>query len=140
MTFCPFTEETFDQMIESCAMPDGSRANVHIYVLTPCDYMDMGASRRARLHNRRPVCQNCLCELADNDVDDRVLCGRPGCDNPDAILIWDELGDGEGQVDDVAAGGNAAASSPTSPVPGDCLLYTSPSPRDVEESRMPSSA
>ena len=23
---------------------------------------------------------------------------------------------------------------------GDCLLYTSPSPRDVEESRMPSSA
>ena len=24
--------------------------------------------------------------------------------------------------------------------PGDCLLYTSPSPRDVEESRMPSSA
>ena len=24
--------------------------------------------------------------------------------------------------------------------PGTCLLYTSPSPRDVEESRMPSSA
>ena len=24
--------------------------------------------------------------------------------------------------------------------PGNCLLYTSPSPRDVEESRMPSSA
>ena len=24
--------------------------------------------------------------------------------------------------------------------PGSCLLYTSPSPRDVEESRMPSSA
>ena len=24
--------------------------------------------------------------------------------------------------------------------PNDCLLYTSPSPRDVEESRMPSSA
>ena len=24
--------------------------------------------------------------------------------------------------------------------PGHCLLYTSPSPRDVEESRMPSSA
>ena len=24
--------------------------------------------------------------------------------------------------------------------PSDCLLYTSPSPRDVEESRMPSSA
>ena len=27
-----------------------------------------------------------------------------------------------------------------SPHPLDCLLYTSPSPRDVEESRMPSSA
>ena len=26
------------------------------------------------------------------------------------------------------------------PMDGDCLLYTSPSPRDVEESRMPSSA
>ena len=26
------------------------------------------------------------------------------------------------------------------PPPGACLLYTSPSPRDVEESRMPSSA
>ena len=26
------------------------------------------------------------------------------------------------------------------PLPGRCLLYTSPSPRDVEESRMPSSA
>ena len=25
-------------------------------------------------------------------------------------------------------------------LPEDCLLYTSPSPRDVEESRMPSSA
>ena len=25
-------------------------------------------------------------------------------------------------------------------IPDDCLLYTSPSPRDVEESRMPSSA
>ena len=25
-------------------------------------------------------------------------------------------------------------------LPTDCLLYTSPSPRDVEESRMPSSA
>ena len=25
-------------------------------------------------------------------------------------------------------------------IPGACLLYTSPSPRDVEESRMPSSA
>ena len=27
-----------------------------------------------------------------------------------------------------------------SAMPGTCLLYTSPSPRDVEESRMPSSA
>ena len=28
----------------------------------------------------------------------------------------------------------------TSDIPTTCLLYTSPSPRDVEESRMPSSA
>ena len=29
---------------------------------------------------------------------------------------------------------------PELPAPNTCLLYTSPSPRDVEESRMPSSA
>ena len=31
-------------------------------------------------------------------------------------------------------------SQPASMTVGNCLLYTSPSPRDVEESRMPSSA
>ena len=35
---------------------------------------------------------------------------------------------------DVDTGGDSL------PEYGDCLLYTSPSPRDVEESRMPSSA
>ena len=39
----------------------------------------------------------------------------------------------------------AVKSRPMPPIGGDerlafCLLYTSPSPRDVEESRMPSSA
>ena len=35
----------------------------------------------------------------------------------------------------------ATAATPSPPkLPKDCLLYTSPSPRDVEESRMPSSA
>ena len=36
-------------------------------------------------------------------------------------------------------GGNLVFSEPPKP-PSNCLLYTSPSPRDVEESRMPSSA
>ena len=37
--------------------------------------------------------------------------------------------------------GNKAVFMPSKYVfPGGCLLYTSPSPRDVEESRMPSSA
>ena len=30
--------------------------------------------------------------------------------------------------------------TPSTPIEETCLLYTSPSPRDVEESRMPSSA
>ena len=34
----------------------------------------------------------------------------------------------------------ASVMAPTSWQPWGCLLYTSPSPRDVEESRMPSSA
>ena len=36
-----------------------------------------------------------------------------------------------------SAGGGALVNNPTSLT---CLLYTSPSPRDVEESRMPASA
>ena len=45
-------------------------------------------------------------------------------------------------VDDVLnswAGGESVASGSTPP-PKDCLLYTSPSPRDATLSRMPSSA
>ena len=45
------------------------------------------------------------------------------------------------------AAGNIAAVTPgpgpltiTGAMPGDCLLYTSPSPRDLSTSRMPSSA
>ena len=37
-------------------------------------------------------------------------------------------------------GGVTAFAAQASALPGSCLLYTSPSPRDVEESRMPSSA
>ena len=50
-----------------------------------------------------------------------------------------------GLVLDVVVPGLAAESNPPGAVQGGdqmvvCLLYTSPSPRDVEESRMPSSA
>ena len=48
-----------------------------------------------------------------------------------------------GQIKDVFTKGKAAAVTETRTkdmMRGDCLLYTSPSPRDVEESRMPSSA
>jgi len=38
------------------------------------------------------------------------------------------------QIVEIAAGASYFAET------GNCLLYTSPSPRDVEESRMPSSA
>ena len=106
-------------LIDSCLMPDGGRTNAHVYVLTPCDNIDYSASVRARLHNRAPTCQICLRELANNDVDNLAHCGREGCVNPDAVYLVMETSAGEGQVDDVAAGGNAAASSPTPPAYGD---------------------
>ena len=38
------------------------------------------------------------------------------------------------------SGGDYVETIPKKTYQGSCLLYTSPSPRDVEESRMPSSA
>ena len=68
--------------------------------------------------------------------------------NAEGLATYNYLGpDGIVDTDDyfviaVNALGNGISSSPSnsaqSPFP--CLLYTSPSPRDVEESRMPSSA
>ena len=116
MTYYPFTEPTFDTMVESSRMPDGSRQSVHMYVLVPCDIIDYGATERARLHGRRPFCQNCLTDLAD-DVDDLVvLCGNAEClaAHPEAIHMLS--GPGVPRVDDVTAGGDAAV--PSSPMPG----------------------
>ena len=56
--------------------------------------------------------------------------------NPDAAMA--DTSDGkevDGSDPDTVAEGDLGADAP---IP--CLLYTSPSPRDVEESRMPSSA
>jgi len=119
-TLYPFTEETFDEMVTSCVLPQGERANVHVYVLTPFDNIDMGANERAKLHNRKPTCQQCTCVLTDIDVDNgRVLCDRPGCASPDATYLWEVRSDGGNRSDDdVAAGGNAAATSPIG-YPGD---------------------
>ena len=65
-----------------------------------------------------------------------------------ATLLWWAVA--EGQFDIVGAMGTAnhgelivppkSLSQRTFSDDGACLLYTSPSPRDVEESRMPSSA
>ena len=88
-------------MVSSSVLPHGERTNVHIYVLTPYDYIDMGANQRALLHNRTPRCQLCTRELTDNDVSNgRVLCELPGCTNPDAILLWEGTSDGENPADD----------------------------------------
>ena len=48
----------------------------------------------------------------------------------------------DGRVTEATAeiGGSAPEAVREVAEPGPCLLYTSPSPRDVEESRMPSSA
>ena len=88
----PFTKDTFTEMVMSSVLPNSERATVHVYVLTPYDYVDMGANQRALLHNRTPRCQLCTRVLTDDDVTN-----------------------------------------------GRCLLYTSPSPRDRQKSRMPSS-
>ena len=71
----------------------------------------------------------CLCDLADDDLDNLALCGRAECyrDHPDAIHLVGSIttrsGDGKSQVDDVAAGGNAAVSSPAPPNPVDDESY-----------------
>ena len=74
-----------------------------------------------------------LCNGADDDCDKVV-------DEPDAedAPTWfkDRDGDGYGDDDDT----EVACAQPHGYSAYGCLLYTSPSPRDVEESRMPSSA
>ena len=77
--------------------------------------------------------ENTGCEL-DADCDDDTF--NDGIDafplNPAEWLDTD--GDAPAGSDGTGYGDNSDA------FPTDCLLYTSPSPRDVEESRMPSSA
>ena len=51
----------------------------------------------------------------------------------EVVAIVGASGSGKSTLLGLMAGLDGASS-------GDCLLYTSPSPRDVEESRMPSSA
>ena len=89
-----------------------------------------------------------ICDLMDDDMDGDGIeniaeLGAPLStepDNPDT--------DGDGVCDGpeapanggCVAGPDAFPLDPAGAKDTDCLLYTSPSPRDVEESRMPSSA
>ena len=79
--------------------------------------------------------------------------GRSGAQAAPIELIWlgrkraagEPLPSGselEDRLSDLVAGHTADLLTQKEPLwrPSDCLLYTSPSPRDVEESRMPSSA
>ena len=75
----------------------------------------------------------------------------------DSITVWDSGGDGDGSstsnfisnlvkslppLHDIASNAGVDLPDYLGSMSDDdcCLLYTSPSPRDVEESRMPSSA
>ena len=64
-------------------------------------------------------------KVGDSGDDDRYLA---------VVGTWNAAG----QSQSMLAGSSTGA--PTTAMTGVCLLYTSPSPRDVEESRMPSSA
>ena len=79
--------------------------------------------------------------------DDGVLVGTIGGFASNNVVIKSEVSDGDVIIQgndggsgitamtiDMSEGGNVGIGTTT------CLLYTSPSPRDVEESRMPSSA
>ena len=59
--------------------------------------------------------------------------------NPTAVYAAEEETADPGQIG-IEIAGEAAVGAASFCVEEDCLLYTSPSPRDVEESRMPSSA
>ena len=55
----------------------------------------------------------------------------------DALSVWQALGFGDAIPDGTRVAINQAFESPRQQL---CLLYTSPSPRDRQKSRMPSSA
>ena len=84
------------------------------------------------------------------EVADDVLSTRTGAENQGAGGAGGTQGFGIGEVERPTDGLGRALAPQASAVPGaalhlqdpvqGCLLYTSPSPRDVEESRMPSSA
>ena len=63
---------------------------------------------------------------------------------PDAKLSWSKLADRARQTAFLVPGLEIVITDErgvqTDPQTGDCLLYTSPSPRDRQKSRMPSSA
>ena len=81
-------------------------------------------------------------DTIDFDIDDSLSFTRPNWNDSDATFYYNLVS----FTVDTAGEWRAANSSITSHDSFDysrypnCLLYTSPSPRDVEETRMPSSA
>ena len=59
--------------------------------------------------------------------------------NPFTLPTTDDDDDGD-NTPSANVGGNPEGFSVYNPDPNSCLLYTSPSPRDRQKSRMPSSA
>ena len=76
------------------------------------------------------------CPLHETMVDDvkRYAKKVSGVNNVDVEIVWDPPWTMDKMSDTAKAMMKTMGSQNT------CLLYTSPSPRDVEESRMPSSA
>ena len=71
-------------------------------------------------------------DLNNLDIQGQIVIGEGELDEAPMLYIGEKLGTSKGPVFDIAV----------DPLDGTncCLLYTSPSPRDAHESRMPSSA
>ena len=77
----------------------------------------------------------------DEDGEDDISYGGSDCFDTDSSTLGDDDGDGSFVCVDDCNDGDASIYSGASEVWYDgCLLYTSPSPRDRQKSRMPSSA
>ena len=82
--------------------------------------------------------------VGQGDTDDKDFCipnPQPACENYHIVEEEIDLEE-EFDLDDVAIDGASGGVTGiiNNPCPTDCLLYTSPSPRDATLSRMPSSA
>ena len=91
-----------------------------------------------KLSITQPAVSNAMRRLRDVVGDELVVRSGQGVEpTPRALALWPPVREALAHLQESLAPGHFDPATAESTF---CLLYTSPSPRDVEESRMPSSA